>query len=66
MRLRERVPRGGDPVAVLAARAQVPHAEAARVWRRATEANAHDLPQGDELTTIRDLRAMLVKALETG
>jgi hypothetical protein len=66
MRLRERVPRGGDPVAFLAARAQVPHADAARVWRRATEANAHDLPQGDELTTIRDLRAMLVKALETG
>lgn len=65
MRLRERVPRGGDPVAFLAARAQVPHAEAARIWKRATEANAEGPPRGDELATIRDLRALLVKALET-
>ena len=64
LRLRERVPRGGDPVAFLAARAQVPHAEAARVWKRATEASAADDTRGDELATIRDLRALLVKALE--
>ena len=64
LRVRERVPRGGDPVAFLAARAQVPHAEAARVWKRATEANAADPARGDELATIRDLRALLVKALE--
>ncbi|HSO31976.1 MAG TPA: DUF4350 domain-containing protein [Labilithrix sp.] len=66
MRLRERVPRGADPVAFLAARAKVPHAEAARVWTRATEAKGTDPPRGDELATIRDLRALLVKALETG
>ena len=65
MRVRERVPRGGDPIAFLASRAQVPHAEAARIWKRATEASAHDEARGDELATIRDLRAMLVKALET-
>lgn len=66
MRVRERIPRGGDPVAFLAARAQVPHAEVARVWKRASEASPHDPARGDELATIRDLRAMLVKALETG
>jgi hypothetical protein len=65
MRLRERVPRGGDPVQFLAARAGVPAEDAARVWKRATEASAEDPPRGDELTTIRDLGAMLAKALET-
>lgn len=65
MRLRERVPRGGDPVAFLAARAQVPHAEAARVWKRATEADPGGPPRGDERAAIRDLRALLVMALET-
>lgn len=66
MRLRERVPRGTDPVQFLAARAKVAPEEAARVWKRATEAKADDPPRGDELTTIRDLGAMLAKALETG
>jgi hypothetical protein len=66
MRLRERVPRGADPVQFLATRAKVPHEEAARVWKRATEASADEPPRGDELTTIRDLGAMLAKALETG
>jgi hypothetical protein len=66
LRLRERVPRGADPVEFLAARAEVPAEEAARVWKRATEATAADPPRGDELTTIRDLGAMLSKALEPG
>ncbi|MDB5214224.1 MAG: hypothetical protein JWO86_2151 [Myxococcaceae bacterium] len=65
MRLRERVPRGADPVQFLAARAKVPLEDAARVWKRATEASAEDPPRGDELTTIRDLGAMLAKAIET-
>jgi len=63
MRLRERIPRGADPVAFLAARAKVAPEEAARVWKRATEASADEPPRGDELTTIRDLGAMLAKAL---
>ncbi len=65
MRIRERAGRGGDPVQFLAARADVPVAEAERVWKRATEATAEDAPRGDELTTIRDLGAMLAKATET-
>jgi len=65
MRIRERAGRGGDPVQFLAIRANVPVAEAERVWKRATEANADDPPRGDELTTIRDLGAMLAKATET-
>lgn len=65
MRLRERVPRGADPVQFLATRAEVPHAEASRVWKRATEAKPEDPARGDELVTIRELRAMLAKALET-
>lgn len=65
MRIRERLPRGADPVQFLAARAKVPVEDAARVWKRATDARAEDEPRGDELTTIRDLGAMLSKALET-
>lgn len=65
LRLRERVPRGADPVQFLATRAAVPHEEAARVWKRATEAKPEDPPRGDELLTIRELRGMLEKALET-
>jgi hypothetical protein len=63
LRLRERIPRGSDPVAFLAARASVSPEEAARVWKRATEASADEPPRGDELATIRDLGAMLAKAL---
>ena len=63
MRLRERVPRGADPVAFLAARANVTPEEAARLWKRATEASADDPTRGDELATIRDLGALLAKAL---
>jgi hypothetical protein len=65
MRIRERAGRGGDPVQFLANRANVPVADAERVWKRATEANAEDPLRGDELTTIRDLGAMLAKATET-
>jgi hypothetical protein len=63
LRVRERIPRGADPALFLASRAGVTPEEAARVWKRATEASANDPPRGDELTTIRDLGAMLAKAL---
>jgi hypothetical protein len=62
MRVRERIPPGGDPVAFLAARAGVPHDEVTRVWKRAAEARAVDPPRGDELAMIRDLGALLDKA----
>lgn len=65
IRLRERVARGTDPVQFLAARTKTPPEEVARIWKRATEASADDPPRGDELTTIRDLGALLEKALET-
>ncbi|MBX3187628.1 MAG: hypothetical protein KF819_11460 [Labilithrix sp.] len=65
MRLRERVPRGADPIAFLATRSGVSTEDATRTWKRATEAKPDDPVRGDELATIRDLRAMLVKALET-
>jgi hypothetical protein len=64
MRLRERLPRGADPAQFLAARAKVSPEDAARVWRRATEAKADDPPRGDELATIRDLGAMLASSLD--
>jgi hypothetical protein len=63
MRLRERIPRGMDPATFLATRAGVPHAEAARVWTRATSAKRDDEPRGDEIATIRELRGLLAKAL---
>ena len=63
MRLRERIPRGADPVAFLSARGGVSPEQAARVWKRATEASAEEPPRGDELALIRDLGAMLAKAL---
>lgn len=66
MRLRERLPRGADPVAFLAARAEVDPEHAARVYRRATEAKTEDEVRGDELATIKELRSMLVKALDAG
>ncbi len=63
MRVRERMARTGDPIAFLAEGAHVSLDEAERVWKRATEASADDPLRGDELATIRDLRAMLVRAL---
>jgi hypothetical protein len=65
VRLRERLPRGADPIALLASRAGAPREEVARAYVRATEARPEDAARGDELTTIRDLRAIVAKALET-
>jgi hypothetical protein len=64
LRLRERIPRGADPVAFLASRANVDPETAARLYERATKAKDDDEVRGDELETIKQLRAMLVKALE--
>ena len=63
LRLRERVPRGADPISLLAARANVTPGEAAKVYERATKAKPDDAVQGDELQTISRLRDLLVKAL---
>jgi hypothetical protein len=60
-RLRERLPRGADPVLFLASRAGVDKDRVARVYGRAT---GTETGSGDELATIRDLRAIVAKALE--
>ena len=64
MRIRERLPRGGDVVGYLAARVNVPRDDVERIWRRATEAKAEDPVRGDELKTIAELRSLLARALE--
>lgn len=66
LRLRERLPRGADPAAFLAARSGAPLEHAKKVYERAIAAKPDEPPRGDELATIRELRAMLAKALETG
>lgn len=63
LRVRERLPRGADPVAFLAKRANASPDDVSRVWTRAMEAKPDDPVRGDELATIKDLRALLVKAL---
>lgn len=64
-KLFERLPRGADPITFLAQRTGRPRDEIERVWKRAREASATDPLRGDELATIRDLRALLAKALES-
>ncbi len=59
-RLRERVPRGADPVAFLASRSGLEKEHVARVYARAMEGGG-----GDELATLRDLRPIVATALET-
>ncbi len=63
LRIRGRLPRGADPIAYLSGRSEVPRAEVERIWTRATTAKTSDAVRGDELQTIRDLRALLAKAV---
>jgi len=60
MRLRERLPRGTDPVAFVAARAGISAEEISQIYERATHAKAEDPPKGDELEVIEKLRDALV------
>ena len=62
-RVRERMPRGmSDPAAFLALRANVEPSWAADVWRRAAAARPADMPEGDELRTLRQLSALYAAA----
>jgi hypothetical protein len=63
LRLREHVPRGGDPAAFLAARTGVETAHIAKLYERALKTKAEDEPQGDELEVIEELRGLMEKAL---
>lgn len=62
MRLRERAPRGSDPVLFLAARADVNPAIARKLLMRALRAKPDDPLEGDELAVIRQLRLLLTAA----
>jgi hypothetical protein len=61
-RLRERLPRGADPAAFLAARSGADEAHAATLVRRALSASPEDEPAGDELATIRELGDLLARS----
>ncbi|MEO6576410.1 MAG: DUF4350 domain-containing protein [Polyangiaceae bacterium] len=64
-RLRAKLPRGvTDPVQFLSQRSGVSAEECARVWRRATNVQAGDAPQGDELTVLKQLSAIYTAAMK--
>jgi hypothetical protein len=63
-RLRESLPRGGDPATLLVSRARsrghsVDPKRALELYTRATQAKSEDPPRGDELAVIEELRRML-------
>ncbi len=64
-RLRTKLPRGvTDPVVFLSQRSGVSAEECARVWRRATNIQAGDAPQGDELNVLKQLSAIYTAAMK--
>lgn len=64
-RLRAKLPRGlNDPVLFLSQRSGVSAEECARVWRRATNIQAGDPPQGDELNVLKQLSAIYTAAMK--
>lgn len=65
LRLREIAPRGADPAAFLASRSGASPERAAELLARAAAAKTNEIPKGDELELIAELRAMLAKALDT-
>lgn len=63
-RLRATLPRGAhEVVPFLAARSGRSLEECERIWTRATSARPEDETKGDELATLRDLRAVVTAAL---
>lgn len=66
MRLRERVPPGGDPVAFLAAGSGVDRTRIGELHARAAGARPDDERRGDELRVIEELRAILAKSVDAG
>jgi len=65
-RLRARMPRTmTDPAAFLAFRSRADATHCAEVWALATSARSADRPRGDELTTLRELRALYAAAMKT-
>jgi hypothetical protein len=65
-RLRAKMPRGtSDPAAFLALRSGEDAGHCAEVWARALASRPGDRVQGDELTTLSQLRALYAKAVKT-
>ncbi len=63
-RIRARMPRTmTDPAAYLALRSRADAAHCAEVWALASSARSADRPRGDELTTLRELRALYAAAM---
>jgi hypothetical protein len=54
-----------DPAAFLAFRSRADATHCAEVWALATSARSADRPRGDELTTLRELRALYAAAMKT-
>lgn len=63
LRLREHAPRGTDPATFLASRTGADPAHVTQLLERAAEARTDELPRGDELDVIAELRTLLAKAL---
>lgn len=61
MRLRELAPRGTDPAAYLASRAGVETEHVSKLIARALEAKTDEIPKGDELEVIGELRSLMAK-----
>jgi len=65
-RIRARMPRNfADPATFLAARAKRDPEEVAAVWKRATTTRSEDIPIGDELAVLKELRTLYVNAKKT-
>ncbi|MBX3230872.1 MAG: hypothetical protein KIT84_01535 [Labilithrix sp.] len=62
LRLRELAPRGTDPTAFLAQRSGASPERAAELYTRALAAKPDELPKGDELELLGELRTMMAKA----
>jgi hypothetical protein len=63
MRLRELAPRGTDPAAFLASRTGTEPEHVSKLLARALEAKTDEVPKGDELEVIGELRALMATAL---
>lgn len=63
MRLREIAPRGTDPATYLATRTGADLAHVTKLLDRARDAQRDEIPRGDELEAIGELRTLLAKAI---
>jgi hypothetical protein len=65
LRLREIAPRGADPAAFLATRSGAEPAHVAEIYARALAAKSDEVPRGDELAIIGELRSLMATAISS-